>query len=253
MKRFISIWLIVIFFGTAAFAAQDEGNNADLTQRIEKSEQAYAGLKDYSAIFYKSETSDGKPGEPEEIFIKFEKPFKIFMGWLSSAKKGLQVVYERGKHRGKLAIHRPGLALGLVPVIFLDQNSPWVRAGSGTYDIEDAGIGRFLEGFADAVRQGEKEGKLAVKSLGKHDENGIKGEKLEVTFPGSTKSDIYFAYRIIVIFEEGTGLPVGMTLYDWENQLIGTYEYRHLQLNTGHDEEFKKQIHRQLYKVYKSR
>jgi outer membrane lipoprotein-sorting protein len=253
MKRFFPALVAWTLFCGFAFGESNETSNADLTQRLEKSEQAYAGLHDYSAVFYKNETENGKPGEPEEIYIKFEKPFKIFMGWLSSAKKGLQVVYERGKHRGKLAIHRPGLALGLVPVIFLDQNSPWVRAGSGTYDIEDAGMGRFLEGFADAVRHAEKEGKLSVKPLGKHDENGIKGEKLEVTFPGTTKSDIYFAYRIIVIFEEGTGLPVGMTLYDWENQLIGTYEYRHLQLNTGHDEEFKKQIHRQLYKVYKSR
>ncbi len=249
MKKLICA---AVLFTLLVLSSAHAAGEVTLGQLIQRSKDAYSHVKDYSAVFYKKERSGNGLGEAEEIFLKFEAPFKIFMSWLNTAKKGLQVVYERGKHGGKLAIHKPGLLLGLAPVVFLDQNSPWVREGSASYDIEDAGIGTFLNDFSSAVSKAEKEGKLLVQFLGAHDENGLKGNKVEVTFQNTKRDEVYFAYRIIVIFEDATGLPTGMTLYDWENQLIGIYEYRKLCLNTGLDEAFKREINRHLYRVYKS-
>ena len=203
-------------------------------------------MKDYTATFVKQEKSGTALGEPETIFLKFEKPFKIFLHWSDTHRKGLQVLYERGKHDGKLAIHQPGLLLGLAPVVFLEQSSPWVREGSESYDIEDAGIGTFLNDFSEMVKKGVDEGKISatVSSSGT-------GTDIDVSFPGTTEGGDYFASRVEAFFDAKTGLPVRMRLYDWEGKVTGIYEYKDVKLNIGpEDPEFKKTAHRSLYKLF---
>ncbi len=252
MKKYLIVIVTFLLLSSPAgsvFAAPEEGY-FKLSQILEKSNNFYASVANYSALFYKQEVAKGKLQEQEKIFLKFEKPFKIFMGWLNTEKKDLQVVYERGKHRGKLAIHKPGLGLGLIPVVFLDQNSPWVREGSESYDIEDAGIGSFLEDFSRVVFKAQKEGMLKVNFL--QDPGGQ--ETVEVVFDDPQKNPEYFARRIIVSFDEKTKLPVRMKLFGWDDQPTGVYSYEDLKVNlAAEDPEFKQQINRQLYRVYQGK
>ncbi len=215
---------------------------ARLDTALREAAASYTEVKDYKALFVKQEADEKGMGETEEIFLKFEKPFKIFMKWLNTHKKGLQVLYERGRHDGKLVIHKPGLLLGLAPVVYLNQDSPWVREGSASYNIEDAGIGTFLNDFTRAVAQGARENKLKVE---------WPQERLaDVSFPGTQKDSVYFAQRIRALFDAKTGLPVRMELFDGAGQPMGVYEYRDLVVNGGDDAEFLKQINRHLLKVY---
>ncbi len=213
-----------------------------LIERLEKSQAQYETVQNYSAIFEKEEVSEGKVGELERIYLKFEKPFKIYMGWLNTDKKDLQVFYERGRFNGKLAIHQPGLLFGLAQVVYLDQSSPWVRQGSASFNIEDAGIGTFLTDFTKAVNHGASEGKLRVTKLG--------SDEYETIFADTQKDSDYFAYRIVTQFDKESALPTGMELYDWQNQLIGRYAYKDLKINNGIDAAFKQQAHRRLFKIY---
>ncbi len=223
-----------------------------LVRLCEKSLHTYDGINDYESTFLKRETDKGKLGPEERIFLKFEKPFKIFMGWTNTRKKGLQVAYERGAHGGKLAVHQPGLFFGLAAVVFLDRNSPWVREGSASYDIEDAGLGKFTADFAAMVGKAAREKKLAVTFL--KERPAGKGPMADVRFPGSTPDDIYFAARVVVGFDPETALPVFQQLYDWKGQLIGTYAYRDLRLNVvGRETPFTKIADGQLRKVYENK
>lgn len=226
---------------------QISNESVKLANVLQQSLNAYDATKDYQAIFFKEEKDGASMGPKEQIFLKFEKPFKIYMGWMNTHKQGLQVLYERGKHDGKLAIHKPGLLLGLAPVIFLDQNSPWVKEGSESYDIEDAGIGSFLFDFAEMCIKGAEEKKLAVKI----DATNGK-ETYNVSFPGSKEGDKgYFSYRVVVQFDEASRLPVKMDLYDWDDQPTGYYAYENLKMNAGLDDpEFKKFADRSLYNLY---
>jgi hypothetical protein len=231
---------------TALEASADPGR-ARLGKLLRESVGAYAEVRDYEAIFSKTEIEEGRMGAEEEIFIKFEKPFKIFLGWKNTRKKGLQVHYERGKHGNKLAIHKPGLLLGFAPVIFLEQSSPYVRVGSEAYDIEDAGIGTFLYDLAAAAAQGERENKLSVFFT---DDNAV-----DLGFPGFSPDDgVYFASRIVARFDATTRLPVYMELYGRSGELTGTYVYENVALNPGSDTPaFKKEIDRRLYRVYSAK
>ncbi len=210
------------------------------------SSTSYEAVNDYTATFLKQETSGDVLGEKETIFLKFEKPFKIFLHWHDTHRKGLQVLYERGKHDGKLAIHQPGLLLGLAPVIFLEQSSPWVSEGSETHDIEDAGIGTFLEDLSKSVQKGASEKKISV-VLSPSDA----GTEADISFPGSTETEDYIASRVETFFDAKTKLPVRMRLYDWNGKVTGVYEYKDLKLNVGaEDAEFKKLAERKLYKLF---
>ncbi len=243
MRRFL------VFLGALIFLSGGSASAADVS-RLEgllfKSREAWTTVKDYHAVFLKQELADGALGPKETIFLKFEKPFKIFMHWMDTDKKGLQVLYERGRHDGKLAIHKPGLLLGLAPVVFLEQSSPWVREGSESYDIEDAGIGTFLEDFSNMTQKGVQENK--IQATFSETESGTLAD---VSFPGSVSDDTYFASRVEVFFEEKTGLPVRMTLYDWEGSVTGIYEYDDLRLNVGTDDaEFRRLAHKKLQKLF---
>ena len=242
----ISTLLLMVWTGGVCAQEADPGK-ARLVEILGESLRSYETIADYHAIFHKQERDGNELGVEEKIYLKFEKPFKIYMKWLNTAKNGLQVFYERGQYKGKLVIHKPGLFFGLAPVLFLDQNSPWVRQGSASYNIEDAGIGTFLHDFSKAVLRASDESKLLVHFL-----NLPSGEEeADVTFADSTKDSVYFAYRVVVVFDPENRLPTVMKLYDWQNKPMGIYTYEHLKLNVGpNDEEFRKEINNHLYKVY---
>lgn len=228
-----------------ALVASEDPAARLLGERLRRGLESYARIRDYRALFLKTEKDKtGQMGGEERILMKFEKPFKIYMAWLNTHKKGLQVMYERGKHDNKLGIHKPGLAFGLAPILFLPQDSPWVREGSAAYNIEDAGIGTFLYDLAVSVVEASEKGLLKV---GAPEADGW----IDVSFPGTVKDRTFFAYRVKVVFDEATGLPVRMRLYDWQDLPTGTYAYEELRVDIGaEDPEFKKLVHRKLYRIY---
>ncbi len=264
MKRVLALAAALAFFSAPAPAAVEPWET-DLAPRVKAFEAAapddasralgaalstalerYAAVDDYRSLFKKREKNkEGAMGQTEEIFLKFVKPFKILLGWQNTDKKGLQVLYERGKHDDKLGIHKPGLLFGLGPqVVFLPQDSPHVREGSASFDIEDAGIGTFLREFTLAVLAGHAEGKLRV-------ERASAEGSFDVSFPGSVENDVYFAEKVLVRFDPVTGLPVFIELYDWQKKPVGTYEYTELALNLGDmDPVFEKVLHRKLKRIW---
>ena len=222
-----------------------------LAKTLEKALHFYHSVTDYKTKFFKTEKAKGILGPTEQIYLKFEKSFKIYMRWLNTEKEGVEVVYERGKNQGKLAVHKPGLLFGLAPVIFLDQDSPWIKEGSASYNIEDAGIGSFLFDFTGEVIKAAGENKLRVKYFGKTTGENVSGEKVEVTFLDTKADSGYLAYRVRVFFDKNTNLPVKMELFDWQNEPMGIYAYKDLKVNVGpNDPEFKNQINRYLLKIY---
>jgi outer membrane lipoprotein-sorting protein len=233
--------LLALLFLSSPVSADPASDR--LNSLVSESKTAWQAVNGYSAMFYKEEPEKGKMGPREKIFLKYDKPFKIYMLWLNTRKQGLQVLYERGKHDNKLAIHKPGLIF--TPVIFLPQDSPWVREGSEAYDIEDAGIGTFVEDFAKMVERAVSEGKISAKVT-----ESAEGALADVSFPGAAKDEDYFASRAEVLFDAVSKLPVKMKLYDFKGELSGTYEYDELKLNPAEDPEFKKLAHRAIYPLY---
>ena len=142
-----------------------------------------------------------------------------------------------------------GLALGLVPVVFLDLDSPWVKQGSSSHGIEDAGIGSFLMDFTENIIRAFKEHRLTVNLRPHESDKSVLTEKVEVAFENTDEKSGYLAHRVTVQFDRKTNLPVWMELFDWKNQSMGVYAYRDLKTNLKDDTELKKQIDDGLYKI----
>ncbi len=249
MKKSLIFFCFIFFLCSRTCFAEDAAASPFL-EHMAHARNAYSAVQNYVCLFEKEEVADGKLADKEHIYLKFEKPFKIFMHWQNDPKKGLQVLYERGRHDGKLGIHKPGLLLGLMPVVFLEQDSPWVREGSEAYDIEDAGIGTFLEDLDEETSVAAKEGRLRTVSGGAVELEGIHGEQFDVYFDGTTPESDVMAYHVRVVFDSVTQLPLYQELYDWNDRLTGRYVYKDLRLNVGEDPDFRKHIHRTLHRIY---
>ncbi len=226
---------------------------ARLAVLLRKANEAYRSLENYEALFYKTEkTAKKDKRQTEKIYLKYDKPWKIFMKWLNTEKRGLEVLYEKGKNDDKIAVHLPGLVMSLVPVIFLDQNSPWVRQGSESHGIRDAGIGIFLEDLSDAVARASFEKRLRVALTPSPVKKSKWTEIVDVTFLNTAQDSEYFTYRVRVRFDRKTNLPVWMEIFGWDNESEGVYVYHHLKTNLNEDATLRKHIHGALYKVYQS-
>lgn len=232
-----------------------DGENQDLKklqELLNKSLVSYRMVNDYNSIFYKSEkTANGSLEPTQKIFLRYEKPCRIFMRWLDSTKEGLEVLYERGYNEGKLAIHQPGLLLGLMPVVFLEQSSPWVKEGSASYNIEDVGIENFLNEFNQAVTRAVEEKRIKTIIRENVTEDGMAADEAKVSFSDPENKRDFFARRLRVLFDKTTSLPLKMELFDWEDEPSGIYVYKNVKINGGsQDLEFQKYMHPELKKVY---
>ena len=88
-----------------------------------------------------------------------------------------------------MSLNLPTLLLFQRIVVFLDQNSPWIKEGSESYHIEDAGIGTFLVDFAQNVLKAAGENELKVESLGQTKDEGLSGEKVIINNACTLKMD----------------------------------------------------------------
>ena len=86
----------------------------DILEQLKAMDRRSQEVKDYTAIFRKQEVVNGKLLPPENIALKFQKPFSVYMRWLEGPHKGREVLYVRGKNKGKLIGHEGGF-FGFLP------------------------------------------------------------------------------------------------------------------------------------------
>ena len=66
-------------------------DGSQLITMLEQMEASYAKLNDYTATFQKQERVGEKLNDREQIFVKFAKPFKVYMKWLETAPKEARI------------------------------------------------------------------------------------------------------------------------------------------------------------------
>lgn len=84
--------LLTVLFAQNNAHAQD---NTDLEKRLQETEAALARLDNYTAIFHRIERVNGKPVPEQITFLKFKRPFKVYMRWINPFK-GQESLYVQG-------------------------------------------------------------------------------------------------------------------------------------------------------------
>lgn len=216
-----------------ASAAAEESH---LFRLLEKVTQSYESVRDYTALFYKRERVDGEWMPEETVFLKFQKPFRVYLRWLPGAHGGREALYVEGANGNKVLIHEPdGIARFFT---FLLDPGGWRILQESRYPFTEIGIGRLIERIAQDARRAWSKGELRLIDRGTSTIKGREVLEVEGILPRDPRAG-YSYYRSTLSIDREFGLPVKASIYDWDNRLVGTYAYTDLRLNLGlGNEEF---------------
>lgn len=196
---------------------------------LRESQKAYAEVHDYTAIFIKQERIANRLRKEDVIEMKFQKSFKIYLAWIESPDKGMEVIYKEGENDNKITAHLGGFLSNFVPTVNLD-----IRADLATRNnrhlITESGIGEFLKRYEADFKRGKEKQEMQVILHGEETIFGRPAHQLEAILPKTEKSG-YYCYRSIVWFDAKNKLPIKMEFYDFTDTLMERYTYKDLKIN----------------------
>jgi outer membrane lipoprotein-sorting protein len=196
---------------------------------IRDMEEAYLEINNYTAIFHKQEQINGRLREEETIFIKFKKPFKIYMKWIKNPYKGREVLYAGGWNENRMMIYESTVMGGVT--INLDPKGLIAMKGN-RHPITDSGIGNLVKLIGDNFTKGIKTGDLEFKECSEETVYDRKTKKFKLIFP-KDKTRGYYCCRAIINIDVEKNLPTKVQIYDWNNIIMENYAYENLKMNVG--------------------
>ena len=205
--------------------AQD---HTDLEKRLQETETALAKIDNYTAVFHRIERVNGKLIPEETTFLKFKRPFKIYMRWINPLE-GQESLYVQGTNNNKLRAHGAGYA----SLITLNLNPTGAIAmENARHPITDAGLENLVKKIGSNLRRGLRAGELTSIDHGEQTVYGRKTREVEGILP-KVPAKGYYCYRCIVDLDVETQMPIKTQIFDWDNQLVESYGYEELSLNPG--------------------
>ncbi len=224
------LWATLLAQGASAGAE----NSFDLEKCLQETEAALAKVDNYTAIFHRVEFVDGKMIPEEVTVLKFKRPFKIYMKWITPSK-GQESLYIEGANKNKIRAHGNGL-IGFVTVD-LDPTGKQAMENS-RHPITEAGLHNLVGKIATNLRRGLRSGELVSKDHGEQKVYGRKTRKLEGILPKDSSKG-YYCHRCVVNLDLETMMPLKIQIFDWEDRLVESYGYELLKLNPGlRDKDF---------------
>ncbi len=205
-------------------------DQSQLFRLLEKMEASYTNVRDYTALFHRRERINGE-WRPEEIsFLKFQKPFKVYMRWLSAPSEGREALYVEGANDNKVIVHEPR-GFSRFFAVLLDPGG-WRILSDSRYPFTEIGMGRLIERVGRDARRAWARGELRLVDRGRAKAMGKDVRQIEGILPEDRGAG-YGSYRMILGIDEENGLPIQAAIYDWDNAITGEYSYRDLLLNPG--------------------
>ncbi len=213
-------------WGAPSLAATE----AELLRFLERAEQRYVDIQDYSAIMVTREWINGSLEPEKAILLKFQRPFKVYMKWLDGLRKGREGLYVAGSHDGKFLVIEPN-GIRQFFTTALAPRDPRVLEVS-RHPVTDVGIGRVLEIIGENVRRAFRQKALKLIDRGAGEVAGRKVREIEGILPADLAAG-YYCHRVILSFDEEHQLPIRAVVFDAENRLVEDYTYTQLRLNSG--------------------
>jgi outer membrane lipoprotein-sorting protein len=217
--------LLSVLFAQNNARAQDR---TDLEKRFQETEEALAKIDNYTAIFHRIERVNGKLVPEEITFLKFKRPFEVYMKWINPYD-GQESLYVEGANNNKIRAH----GTGLTKLITVNLNPTGSMAMENSrHPITDAGLENLVKLIGSNLRRGLRAGEITSKDHGEQTVYGRKTLEFESILP-KDPSKGYYCYRCIVNLDVETKMPIKTQIFDWEDQLVECYGYEHLILNPG--------------------
>lgn len=226
MTKRIILLLLVLEFSFATAGAYDK---TDIENWLRHAESTLARTESYTALFHKQERVQGKLTDEETIFIKFKKPFKVYMKWVKEPHKGRESLYIEGYNGNLLKVRDSGLA-GIVAVN-IDPKGALAMKGN-RHPVTDSGLEHLVRLLRENWEKGVKAREIDLREQGEERVYGRTTKRLEIIFP-KNKVRSYYCYRALINLDVETKLPVRVHIYDWDDALLERYGYEAVKLDAG--------------------
>lgn len=222
---------VVILLGLLSWPVSGVGDTVDPHVIMERMAAAYDEITDYSALFLKRERINGRLRPLEKIELRFQEPFKVYLGWVEP-NKGRVVVYVEGENENKMLVNPGGL---LKYVRLALEPSSYLAKRDAHHSILQAGIQNTIAHVMKEYRRGMELNQVTAHFRGQAEVDGRLAYHLEFIYPADPSAG-YYAYRGEIWIDQEYYLPTRLRIYNWDNELYEYYEYHRLQLNPGLDE-----------------
>ncbi len=186
-------------------------------------------IRNYSGTFTKQERIRGELGPRQVIAFKFrQEPFSLFMEWKENPLGADRLLYVEGQNDDKMLVHPTGL-MKWVKCLKLGPNSKQARK-STLRPCEKFGFRRNILEALKIYRLAKQNAELTIKSSGPETIDGREYLILERILP---EKKGYPTARLVVHLDLEYILPVQITCYDRQGNLISRYAFTDLKFNTN--------------------
>lgn len=224
----ITVCLILLFYLTAVPDVEAQGN-IQLENWIYEAESALEKVDNYTAILHKQERLNGQLNDESTFFIKFKKPFKIYIKWMNDPHHKREAFYVYGENGNRIRFHQGGI-VGAVK-LNLDPVGPLAMKGN-RHPITHSGLEYLVKNIKKDLLRGNQAGDIRFHEHGEEVVYGRKTREVQVVFPRD-QSKGYYCYRMVLNLDVETKLPIRVQVFNWDNKLIEKYGYENLKLNPG--------------------
>lgn len=213
------------------------GSMTEPLRLIERAQQKFAEVQDYTCDFIKRERVGNALQEPQFVRMKVRhKPFSVHLRWeLPKSLAGQEACYVAGRNSGRMRVKPNKGLVSLVGWMSLTTSDPRALRDS-RHEITEAGLGHLLDQFSCSY---EEEARLNCTTvhLATYEYAGRRCRRVETTHPNGTGRFLF--HRSVLYFDLETGLPLRVENYDWphseaaEGELMECYSYLNLRANVG--------------------
>jgi hypothetical protein len=224
------VWITGLFLGLAEVRAQEKSVPAgkdysqDPLQLLVDCRAAQQNVTGFTATFTKRERIKGELREQETMFVKCRyAPFSVYFKWLKSPKKDREAIYCEGKYENKVIGHQPPIPITakLIP------NSPDALKES-LRPITLAGFRNVLDAIIGVTSQAKKAGDLRIFYIQDDTYNGRPAYCIIRKLPKKADYPYFLLYTYI---DKEWMLPVRITAFDWDDNLVSSYTFSNVVLN----------------------
>jgi outer membrane lipoprotein-sorting protein len=201
----------------------------DLERWIMEAESILAQVESYTAIFHKQERVKGWLKTRETVYLKFKKPFKVYMKWIEDPGKGREILYVDGWNNNRILLRDPGF-MGVVIMNLRPQGS--IAMKGSRHPITEVGLEHLVKMLKGNIKRGLQSGELEYRRGKEERVYGRRIQSLEVIFPRDSRNG-YYCYRSVISLDIEKRVPIRVQVFDWEDRLIEDYGYEDLTLNAG--------------------
>jgi outer membrane lipoprotein-sorting protein len=226
MTPFILVLCFLSFLACTPCRGQDR---IFLEDWLRQAEVLLDRTESYTAVFHKQERVKGWLKTKETVYLKFKKPFKVYMKWIEDPGKGREILYIDGWNDNRILLREPGF-MGVVIMNLRPQGA--IAMKGSRHPITEVGLEHLVKMFGDNLRRGLRSGELEYRRGKEGTVYGRRIQPVEFIFPRDPRNG-YYCYRGIISLDIEKKLPIRVQVFDWEDRLIEDNGYEDLALNAG--------------------